>query len=267
MKKLKFLFLVVIGCLMLISTGEAAIFIEQGKVELELVGGETATGTVNINNTTQDPITIKIYWEDFEYLPPFDGAKKFYPPQTLETSCAAWIQFSPQSLTLQPFQKAEISYVINPPKDIEGGYYGVLFFEKAQMQKDLKTGLSLRTRVGSLFFLESTKKSKDVFLEEIEVFSGKFISIFVNKGNVIIIPSGIYYVMDAEGLVVDRGDIDKVYLPSGKKADYQFSFNNQLGVGEYTIVLTIDLGEEDVLVQEVDFEKRTDGLITISDIR
>lgn len=249
------------------SPASAQIFLEEGKVALELKPGENITKTLTVHNTSDKEFKVKAYWQDFVYQPPFDGTKKFFPLGSNPHSAGSWVSFSPRDFTLAPFAKKDISYVINVPGDIQGGYYGVLFVEKeAEESKEIR-GLNIVSRIGCLFFLESENKNKKAELGDISIESSQVKAALMNQGDVVLIPDGTFYLMDADALAVDRGSINKVYLPPGERADYQFQFNKDLPAGTYTLVVTLDLGSGDVMTKEIDFTKKSGDNFQILEIR
>ena len=66
--------------------------------------------------------------------------------------------------------------------------------------------------------------------------------------------------MDKEGLVVHRGETDKMYLPPGAKSGFSASVAVQIPSGTYTLVLTFDLEDGDTLVKEIDFAKQNEAI-------
>jgi hypothetical protein len=251
---MKKLFLLIIFTFALLSKADCTVFIEQGKIVHPIIPGTNVTGTVTVHNAGDDHQKVRVYWEDFEYVQPFDGTKKFTPALSSKYSLASWIKFTPQELDMPPFARKEISYVIDTPEDFQGGRYGVMFFEPMAPQVDIKTGMNLVSRVGSIFFLESTDKSKTVMIENFTAGEKGIEADFSNRGNVIIIPEATFYVMSDDGRAVDRGDVPKIYVPPGATAKYKINFNNDFPAGNYTIILTVDLQEEDVIVKEIDIE-------------
>ena len=95
----------------------------------------------------------------------------------------------------------------------------------------------------------------------------ELIADFTNQGNVVLIPDGTFYIIDQEGMVFDRGAIKKIYLPPGKTGEYKLTFNRDLDPGLYTLVMTIGLEEDDVLVKEIDFKKSYPSDFNIVEIR
>lgn len=249
------------------SPASAQIFLEEGKVTLEIRPGENIAKTIIVHNTSNKEFKVKAYWEDFIYQPPFDGTKKFFPSGSNPQSAGSWVGFSPRDFVLPPFVKKDISYVINVPEHIQGGYYGVLFVEKAaEESKDIR-GLNIVSRVGCLFFLVSANKNKKAELGDFTIEAGQVKAALMNQGDVVLIPDGTFYMMNTGALVVDRGSINKVYLPAGQKADYGFNFNKDLPAGRYTLVLTLDLEAGDVMIKELDFIKKSDKIFQILEIR
>ena len=245
--------------LLICSPAHAQVFIEHGKVNLLIHAGEHVSDTVSIDNTTNKSVRVRIYWEDFAYQPPFDGAKKFAPASTLKSSLAQWVQFSPRYFDLPAFGKAKISYVIDVPSNAQGGYYGVLFVEPQNKGiSDSDKGVRIITRVGCLFFVETGDRNKDASLDQVTVDGGVLKARLRNNGNVIFLPQSSYYIMDREGLAVDRGELKKYYLPPGESADVGLPLSKDLSPGDYTLVLTFDLQDGDVLVKEIDLTKNSD---------
>lgn len=256
MKKLVFFLLFIVAAT---PCAMAQVFIEQGKVNLSVNPGDHINDTITINNTTNKEVKVKVYWEDFSYQPPFDGAKKFSPAGTLKASLARWVEFSPRDFTLAPFAKKSISYTMNVPSNAKGGYYGVLFVEPEN--KELSggnKGVKIITRVGCLFFVETGDRNKQATINDLSVSGCSLKGLFRNEGNIILLPQATYYVIDREGNVVDRGELKKYYLPPDEAADFDLELNKDLPVDDQTLVLTFDLQNGDVIVKEIDFTKNSD---------
>lgn len=245
----------------------AQVVVGKTKVQLTLTPGQTVVDSIKLNNTTSKPVGVRIYMQDFQYIEPFDGSKKFLPPSSTESSCASWVTVSPQQLTIPAYGRKEVNYTVKVPHGARGGHYGILFFE--QIPEDIKgrVGLQLISRVGCLFFLETADKQKKVEIEDVAVEGENFQAVFANNGDVIIIPQGTFYIMDSNGMVADRGSIDAFYLPPGQRANFVIGISSQISPGSYTAVVTFDLNDGDIVVREIDFSKRADGALVINTIR
>ncbi|MFA6378989.1 MAG: hypothetical protein WCX16_04310 [Candidatus Omnitrophota bacterium] len=249
------------------STTFAQLLLEEGKVSRSLKSGETVMGKVKINNTSDREIAVKAYWQDFVYTPPFEGNKKFLAAGTTPYSCASWVNFFPQSFTLKPYEKKEISYNIKFPLEPQGGYYGVLFFEDNVGQKNTATGINVVARLGCLFFLETAGSLKEAKVLDIAASQNKISGEIYNKSQIILIPQGIFYMMNSEGIVFDRGEVGALYLPPDQGAPFFIEVSDKVPQGAYTVVLTFDLGDGESLVEEIDFEKKANSSIQILQVR
>ena len=193
------LFIIILGSVLAFFNGTPAcaqLFIEEGKVNLSVAGGDRITQSITVHNNSQEPLDIRVYWEDFDYAAPFDGAKNFLAAGTSPHSAASWIQFRPQEFRIMPSGKQKIDYTISVPGNIEGGYYGVLFFERSSEATVDTKGVKIVTRVGSLFFIESQNKTKKAGIADVAMQGGALAGTLANHGNVVLIPTMTYYIMD-----------------------------------------------------------------------
>lgn len=256
-----FLVLGVVG--MLTGEAKAQLFLENGKVTLAVSGGDHLNGSLLIHNTSSEPAEVKIYWEDFEYKPPYDGTKNFLPAGTAPGTASQWVSFSPQVFSLPGFGQQKVDYTVSVPGSIQEGHYGVLFFERSSDTLNNGKGLTLVERVGCLFFIEPKDKTKKAVIQDISVKAESLSASFVNQGNVIIIPHTTYYVMQDTGLVLLRGEINKLYVPPGIAAPFKIPFKEKLKQGNYTLVVNSDLDEGDVVVKEIGLTADASGQLTI----
>lgn len=248
--------------LCLVQGARAQMMINPVRVEKEIMPSSSIVESITLHNTSDREISIKAYWRDFIYTPPFSGKKDFLPMGASEYSFGDWIRFSPEEFVLPPKGKKQVNYSINVPPDIHGGYYGVLFFEQAPKALNSPgTGVSLVTRMGCLFFLQASNRNKSVGIENIKAESDGIVGEIANQGDVFVFPKGIYYLMDPEGLVSERGELEKIYLTPNNQTKFQVDIPAGLSPGKYTLVLTFDLKDGDSIVREIDFVKdRYSGL-------
>ena len=244
------------------SGAQAQLLIEKSRVEQTVRPGTTIADTMVVHNRSSEPVAVKIYWQDFNYVSPYNGTKEFLPPGTSPYSMNGWVTFSPQQMVIPAQSKKEVDYTIKVPADAVGGHYGVLFFEQGAVKAMNATGVNIVTRLGALFFIDSTNRSKKLDSSDLKEADGTFSGSMRNEGNVYLFPKGQYYVMNSEGLVLDRGKLDKIYLPPKAEASYSFK-PKKMDPGHYTLVLTFDLDEGDSLTREADFVTQTDGRIEI----
>jgi len=256
-----FLFFVAVG--MLSAEAQAQLFLEQAKISLDVSGGDHTNGSFLVHNTSAKSINVRVYWEDFEYKAPYDGTKLFLAGGTTPGSASQWITFSPQTFTMPAFGQQRIDYTVSVPSQIEEGHYGVLFFESANAGTSSQDNVSLITRLGCLFFIEPSNKSKKAVLQDIKLKKDGVTVSFANQGNVILIPDTTYYMMQEGGLVLNRGGCKKLYVPPGAAGTLDIPFKKELDPGHYTLVVNSDLQDGDVIVKEIGLAVDAAGQITI----
>ena len=226
--------------------------------------GEAITGVLQLSNPSQQDVKVKAYLEDFTYVDPFNGSKKFSPAGSTKHSCANWIRFTPQDFTLAAYSQKNIDYSIQIPQDAQGGYEAVLFFETALGTTEPKAGyiLEVMGRVGALFFVETEGSIKEAKID-FKVDGASLKGTFLNSGQVFIKSQGTYYIIDSEGLVLDRGTLENLYTLPGDKAKFSIQPSKDISAPSYTLVCTFDLQDGDVAVKEVDIDRDPTGNLKI----
>jgi hypothetical protein len=227
------------------------VSLDQSKIRLSIAPGQTATGYITVENNSTEPKAVKVYLEDWYYLPPFDGSKEFIAAGGSKLSCADWITFSPADLTLGPYGKQKVSYTVKMPASVQGGRYACMFFEN-QMGNSSGfsggVGVNVSMRLACLFYVESAGSIQlEAGFSNFSVKKtpkGTAIALDVtNKGNADMTCQGTYNMMDAQGMVQARGDLSTVYTFPGDTGTSSALWSLPLEKGSYDLVLTLDLGK------------------------
>ncbi len=246
----------------------AQFLVEQGKLNITVSGGDRINNVVTIHNTTNQEQGVKVYWEDFEYKSPYDGEKNFLPVGTgSANSAASMVTFSPQEFTLSPLSKKDVECTISVPVDYNAGHYGILFFERTSDPYKDSTGMSIVTRVGTLFFIEPKDVERKADLKNLKQDVASLSGEFHNMSTIILIPQISYYIMDKEGVVADRGELKKLYVPSGVVANWKIPLPEKLTPGAYSMVINADLEEGSVVVKEAGLIKDASGAFTVGAVQ
>ena len=248
------------------NTVWADVMVETGKIKLAVTPGETIVDTIPVHNTTDKPLEIRVYWQDFRYTKPYNGSKEFLPAGSIDTSCSNWVNFKPKRFRLPPFGRMDVDYSVNVPENAEGGYYGVLFFESGA-DKVKGTGLSIVTRIGTLFFLETVDRDKTAKIADLKTIEGGIEGTFTNAGNVNLLPKGTFYLLDKQGIVVERGEVPIFYIPPQAKNNFEIKFSEDLTPGEYSCIITFDLEDSYSVVSEIDIGKDARSNFRIFSVR
>lgn len=249
-------------------TFASTIRIDQPKIRISVSAGGVKTDAIKVENVSDRPIAIKVYLEDWQYIPPFDGSKEFRPAGMMSLSCANWINFLPAEFTIPAFGRQMVNFTVNVPKNATGGHYAVMFFETQLGQAEQGEGVFVNVlgRIGSLFYVEAAGTiSKVVNIENFllsRTSNGLPLEIdadFHNVGNVDITAGGNYYIIDKAGMVYARGEFNEVYTLPDDTAKLRSSWKENIPKGSYDFVMTLDLGAGKSLVKEAAIEIGNNG--------
>ncbi len=245
-----------------------ALRIDNPHVRLKQDPKEKQSITINVDNPTANPVSVKVYLEDFTYTEPYDGDKNFFARGTSPNTLSDCVTFAPTQLTLDPFASRPVSITISPDRAFKQTRYGVLFFETVvgHTTKDGE-GIDVLGRLGSLLFVDPVDGKKQADLSAVSGSQRKIKATLANVGNMFFASTGTFYVMNAAGMVSDRGTITEAYLPPAAKKEVLFALAPTVAPGDYTAVLNFDLEDSDVFVKEVDFSLSASGEIKISGTR
>ncbi len=237
----------------------STIRISTPKIELEVEPGATYSGEIGIENPDDGDIKLHTYVEDWVYTPGGTGEKKFSPAGTGSLSCSNWITFTPAEEVLPPFGKSTTRYTIKVPAEAKGGYYSVIFFETILGSSQNEEGVNVLVagRIGALFFLRvkgTVESSGELVSVKVEAPQGskpmQIESVFKNTGNVDMTVGGSLIIMEAQGKVLGRGDLAKIYTLPGSTETRITQWVGRLPKGKHELLLTYDLGAGKTLVKD-----------------
>lgn len=269
MKRLLYCVLVFLSILSPLAFGRGEILvIDQPKVRLVIPPGGSQSGIINVENPASEDKEVRVYTEDWYYVAGGDGSKEFRPAGSLPLSSAPWITLAPVQFSLPGRSSMPVHWTVNVPKDVRGGHYAVVFFESliAKATPEAGVGVNLAVRVGALFYIEPKGTiERRLRLEELSLTpQGESLhlkAVLHNSGNVDISATGVFNIIDTQGIVHCRGEIGEVYTLPGDRAQISGSASAQLKAGTYDLVITLKLGEEAVEVVEADIKVDSGGKI------
>ncbi|HNW40069.1 MAG TPA: hypothetical protein PKI44_06585 [Candidatus Omnitrophota bacterium] len=238
------------------AQAEKLPFMSQSKIRVVVSPGERAFGEITLDNPTDENKVMRLYLEDWYYLPGGSGAKEFLPAKSLPTSACSWITFSPAEVVIPAFGKQKINYSINVPADASGARFATLFFETLMSKgrisaADRSAGLDVHVRVATLFYVEvkgTVKRSAKI--NNLNIQPSKetkealdFTLDFENTGNTDITTSGNFSLINNDGMVAARGALNNVYTFPGGKGSLLGTWKGNIPAGDYDLVVTVDLGK------------------------
>jgi len=254
--------------LLLVPAAAFALRIDNPKLRVKVTTGQNYTGSIMAENPTKDTISVKVYLEDFIYIEPFDGEKKFMPRGTTSRTISDYITFSPQSFSLEPFGSKTVNFTLAPTKPLKETLCGVLFFETGiGSSVDDGKAIDVLGRLGSLIFLDPADGKKSAAFSSPEGGNRKISGIISDDGSLFVSALGTFYVMDANGKVLDRGQTAEAYLMPGDKRPLEIKLSAGLPEGSYTAVVTFDMQDNDIFTKEIDFSLSSSGEVKVTGSR
>ena len=242
----------------------STVRINKPKIRLNIPSGSSESGSITVSNPSTGDVNVKVYLEDWEYEESQDGVKRFFPPGTHPLSCAKWISFYPADFSLPSYGSQELFYSVKAPKDVNGGYFAVLFFEKAmgEMKDSEGANILIKGRIGSLFYVETGAVNKKVELTNISIAkkrNGLEIStVLKNTGNVDVTAKGTFNIIDKQGMVFARGEFNDTYTFPGSQARISSTWADAVPVGDYDLIITLDLAGS-LKIEEVEIRINSSG--------
>lgn len=253
------------------SFAASAVRINRLRIEEKLLPGETKEGFVEVTNSSpKEVMHLKAYSQDWCYSSAEEGSKEFAPPGTFPHCASEWLTLYPEELTLPPKSSAKVRYTISAPADAQGGYHSVIFFENtlsSSSKKEDSPG-SISARIACLVYVDilGTLK-KDLTISSLDLKltqNAKTLELRLdleNSSNTHFTIEPTYHLLNEQGAMAARGTFSKSYLLPEDKATAQAKWIGALSEGSYHLVVSVDLGEENVLVKEWKITVSPGGMI------
>lgn len=234
------------------------VSLDPAHVRLSIEPGEVKSGTINVDNPSEQEIKVKVYLDDWRYSSYAEGTKEFFPSGTTPFSCSSWINFSPAEFIIPSFGRQVVNYTARLPHETKGTHFSVMFFETdlADVKDNADSSVRLKARLGALFSIEAQgrlqceagfddiklKKEKDLL---------KISANFRNKGNTDIAPKIMFHIIDMQGKVFLRGKFSDIFTLPQDQGEVFAESRYDFGPGSYILVITMDLGKRQPQVLEV----------------
>jgi len=221
--------------------------------------GATASGTISVTSTAQEPVELRVYTADaVRGAEPAENYDYSEEPGAEPRSLLPWITFSPDHLTLQPGETGQVSYEIKVPTDatLSGSYWATIFVSNANASATLPVqpseagvGMGINIQFRYATFLSVTIKGTDTrelkFTELKLEQNGPWFDVTAaiqNTGNSIARPATWLEVRDTAGVTVYRGESSPCnVLPESTRLQ-KYEVRQPLPAGEYLLMAIADYG-------------------------
>lgn len=168
---------------------------------------------------------------------------------TLPHSAAAWVQFSPAELLIEPNASSTFTVLITVPATATGGNYAMCFFRGDpvdQQEQATNSSAKIAIRLGAPLLLSVAGASTyDVAMLGAEVSPPSGTSELeadldiINRSDAHARINGMFAILDATGRLAGRGRVEeKRYFP-GQKDVTRIRWSGELAPGAYTIVVSL----------------------------
>ena len=225
--------------------------------------GQTLELAFTVVNDTSKPIAMQATALDWWYND--KNEKVFGTPATYPHSATNWVQFVPRQFTVEANSTQKVRVLVTPPLgDTPGGHYSVLFVESkpelVQAGSTERKALFSNVRLGILLMLaqEGTEDFKLALSDPQLVPPDKNRNLHLdftltNTGNTHIFPRPTLAIIDSHKQLVGKAEGEvKRFLPD-QRDHLSISWPTGLPGGDYTAILTIVYGNNQVFTQEFPF--------------
>ena len=264
LRRLKLIFVSLSSLWLFFFISDASAFqfnVDPPKLSLSIKPGDKKSGYITITNTNpKDSIHIKAYVLDLIYLP--DGSNDFVPLGSTPWSLGSWVKIKPDEFDIPPNKEQVVRFQVRVPPETKGGYYGVIFFEMLSPQpiKKDQTTLTIGVRIGTIVLVEvagtPTYEARLVGLAVVKKDNNYQIECTIqNSGNILIRPFGIAQILDAQGKVAAKMDINSSKEGIFPQTNRKFTVNckESLREGPYVVRIILDYGGGTLLGGQTSF--------------
>ncbi|NNE34374.1 MAG: hypothetical protein HKN13_04015, partial [Rhodothermales bacterium] len=225
--------------------------------------GETYSGQITVRNDTKDAAQAKIYQTDYLFY--HDGTNYFEEPGTTPRSNAAWVQFNPAVITLEPGESGIVNYVVAVPSSVgdtllAGSYWSMLMIEGIAKDSPESTlgdtdrpqfGIRQVTRYGvqiASHIRANSETNIDIAGVELrqEALGVPTLQLNIeNSGNVLIVPETWVELYDASGTLARRisGQQSRVYPGTSVSQRFKLADTPE---GAYDALVVVDGGNDNL---------------------
>lgn len=217
--------------------------------------GETVEGIVRLTNPGDDPLPLRVYLSDWS----FDAVGNFTFAEAGSTarSASSWLSFAPTAVEVAPSGSGIVRYTVSVPPDAEPGtHWAVIFAESEPSAPEPgQPAAAISVRVGHIVYvnvppLASEGTIRGIFGESpTEGFPAyRLLVQYANMGNAAQGVEGTLSVRDGRGETAIEAAVDRQVVLPGSERVLQFNLVGPLAAGNYTALVVLDYGAEDVEV-------------------
>ncbi len=248
-----------------IATESYAVTISSLTHERQAMPGETYSGTIEIVNNSPDAAVVKVYQTDYQFQS--DGSNSFGAAGELPRSNAAWVDFSPNRITIPPNSTYLVNYSVKVPAidSLSGTYWSMMMVEETQtpapasspadqqaaISQIVRYGVQCITHIGS-----TGQPDLKIVDAKLAADSGNVRELMLdvkNDGDRWAVPVVWAELYDQAGKSAGKFECEKKRIFPGTSVRFKIMLNDSLK-GNYKALIVLDAGGEDVIGAKYDLE-------------
>ncbi len=262
--------------------GAKALTISPPTFDYTLNPGDTVLDVIKVYNESPEPLTVYPILQNFTSNKEEGGEPQFYPADQNPdgTALAPWITVEQTPITLEPSQRANLSFAINVPKEgvQPGGHYGAILLSTTPPTESGKVGIA--SQLGVLLLVRINGDVKEI--GTLPQFGFKhpqiwynhlpvdFFIRFENDGNTHLRPTGNLFIKDWMGRQVAAIPVNEDFrsvlpnsirryefgwkkLPNLEGKDFMSELKNEwrnFALGKYRAQLVLTYGSNNQILSE-----------------
>jgi hypothetical protein len=233
------------------------------RTRLSISPGGHGSQTITVTNGTESPVTCRVQVADWTIGGGSAEGLKYHPPGTQERSCTQWLQALPEAFDLAPEESREISVSITLPDTAEGSYFSALLINMRPDTPAPTEGITTQTALNFGHLVTIDTEGRTIWAASVDTFYvskpddtrpleiGAVIS---NQGDAGLRPEGSFAIVDTAGVLMGKVDMKVYFAQPGGVMQVSETWDGLLVPGVYQVIGTIDLGGDQFLSPELEFE-------------
>jgi len=239
--------------------------VQFGAQEFDVSPGDRFGGTIPVSNNSEDPVTVRIFAGDWVRVPGEADYIATEGPSDEPRSLLSWMTFSPDSMTLQPWERREITFEVNVPDDnsLEGSYWALIYVQgMPPLGEDMESigggeeaGIGIRTVFRYVIRVIATIQDTEVRSATFSSFrldpmedGFKAIARFQNDSNIYLKPTVWMELRNPAGETVYTEEHIAITVLPDSAREFQFELTSlPLESGDYLIMIIADYGVMDLV--------------------
>lgn len=222
-------------------------------VDFRLAGGQSEAQTINISNSSSNPVQLRVYLND--WLRDSTGGHIYAEPATMDRSCARWLNIDKNFIELKPGETTQLTLQMSVPAgDAKASKmtWAMLFIETieenvARNDQNAQATVKNLIRVGVHVYQTppgaTTKGIKVLDLKPNPTMPNTYDLVCENTGDVMIECKAHLELAGEKG---EQTKLDFIEFPMfpGQKRYVSFELPKNMPDGKYNAIGILDAGED-----------------------